>query len=162
MPMTKPQADAIAVLVHNLRTEWDTRGIMAALAKCAHQPAADVALASIRAAMDPGAKTPGVIPTDGPHWAERLAPREAPRPPRHDEQCPHHAGNYREGCHGCAADQKAGTDSPSRPMEQRRVTVLAGQVRQALRTATASKCSHGIVPPAVCNEPHDQPAEETT
>jgi phage tail protein X len=78
MTVTKHQAQMIANLASACRPtgarRWDTAGTMAALVKLHDRDLAEVVLATIRAAADRDAETPGVIPTPGSHWAERLAP----------------------------------------------------------------------------------------
>jgi hypothetical protein len=60
-------------------TAWDTAGITAALDKAKPMASpADLAVAAIRAAVDPGNRTPAVIGMAGPHWS---APPRTPRPP---------------------------------------------------------------------------------
>ena len=79
MTLSKEQAQALTRTVHLLRPAWNEQGIFAALSQVKDRDAFEVALAAIRAAKDPSAKTPGVIPA-GPHWNE-LAP-ETPKAPR--------------------------------------------------------------------------------
>lgn len=108
MPLTKPQAEALATLAALLRDDlanrtgcptWNQAGILAQLREVARFPAEDVALAVIRAAVDQGAHTPGVIPSlDGPHWREKLSTAHAPRNPLPHETCPEHEGQYRLSC----------------------------------------------------------------
>jgi len=66
--MSREQADAIAVLVHTLRPEWDVRGTMTALAQCREREPSAVAIAAVRAATTESNRTPAVIPLAGPHW----------------------------------------------------------------------------------------------
>ena len=80
MTISREQAQALTRLVHALRPAWNEEGIYAALGKLKARDPYDVALAAIRAAADKNAKTPGVIPTDGPHWNE--LPPTAPKTPR--------------------------------------------------------------------------------
>jgi len=157
MPLSKPQAQAIAHLVHQLRPEWSERGIMAQLGKLTTRRATDVALASIRAAADPEAKTPGVIPTPGSHWDEGVQ-YEASRLPKRDEECHIHPGSWRGNCHGCAADRLARTESPRRTGE--RVNGKAAEARALLRSALANCCPCGI-PPNLCNVHRPDTAEES-
>jgi hypothetical protein len=87
MPLTEQQARPLAALIHQLRPEWDEGGILKQLQKCAHLNPFDVSMAAVRAATDLGAKTPGVIPSDGPHWHERLSEQRVPRNPPFDQCC---------------------------------------------------------------------------
>ena len=85
--LTRDQAEALANLVHLLRPEWDRAGIFTALGHCRQRNELDVAMAAIRAAATPDLRTPGAIPSKGDHWAERLSPVVAPRPPKPAEAC---------------------------------------------------------------------------
>jgi hypothetical protein len=78
MTVTKDQAQMIAALATACRPNgarrWDHAGLMAALAKLTNRDLAEVIMATIRAARDRDCETPGVIPTNGSHWREQLAP----------------------------------------------------------------------------------------
>lgn len=78
MTVTKPQAQMLATLAAACRPNgarrWDTAGTMAAIEKVANRDLAEVILATVRAAADRDVESPGVIPTNGPHWREQLAP----------------------------------------------------------------------------------------
>lgn len=76
MPLTDQDIRALTFLAGRCRPpgapRWDEAGIAAAIAKVCHLHLADVALATIRAADDPHAKTPGVIANPAaPNWRER-------------------------------------------------------------------------------------------
>lgn len=92
MPVTPDQARAIAYLAVACRPDrastWDAAGVVAMIRRVADRDLAAVTLAVIRAAADPNANTPGVIPTDGPHWSERLAtPKWTPEVLAGTERC---------------------------------------------------------------------------
>ena len=88
MSLSKPQAQALAHLIHQLRPEWDEPGIMAQLAKVVSVNPFDTAMACIRAAANEAAKSPGVISvTTGEHWREKVSKSDAPYPPRREEAC---------------------------------------------------------------------------
>lgn len=88
--MNRPEADAIAVLVHQLRPDWDVRGVMAALGQCRDREPADVAIAAVKAASDRKNRTPAVIALAGPHWlsADRTTTQT---PPALNALCSRHA-----------------------------------------------------------------------
>lgn len=70
--ITDDQARALAQLVALLSGDkrWDVAGVRSALSKARHKaPAANLAIAAIRCATNPDAKTPAVIGMDGPHWS---------------------------------------------------------------------------------------------
>lgn len=111
--ITKPQAEALAALVHALRDSWDVAGIMAALAVAQTRgDAFAVAHAALYAAENTSARTPGVINFAGEHWTRGRA-LGADAPIRF-ERCPEpgHTSFPAHNCSACAAETR-GTDSPS-------------------------------------------------
>lgn len=86
MTMTKDQAQMLASLACAVRphgaTRWDEAGVIANIAKVKERSLADVVMAVMRAAADRKVASPGVIPTAGPHWNERLTEVTSPRPSR--------------------------------------------------------------------------------
>lgn len=108
MTIDRPTGETIARLMSHLRPEWDLPGCVAAVRTVARRHPGDVAMAAVRLAMTPEAKTPAVLGVlDGPHWREKVAPTAHRQPPRKHEQCRQHAGEWAESCRGCAADQLA-------------------------------------------------------
>ena len=153
MPLTLDQATPLAALLHKLRPEWDERGILKALEKCAGRNAFDVAMAALRATADMGAKTPGVIPSDGPHWRERLSENRSPRNPLPHEECSDHPGQYRLSCSGCRSEKLA----PVVPLQGQRIDrdAALALARANLAQSKAQLCSHGVRP-RLCKEAHDE------
>lgn len=91
MAIDEQQIRAIAFLAARCRPTgakpWDEPGIAANLRKVAHIDAAEVILATIRAAANRAAESPGVIPNlAGEHWREKVVERTQTAPKRH-EQC---------------------------------------------------------------------------
>ena len=88
--LTQTQGKALVQLVASLRRDWQPAGIEAAIRKATADGATgpDVCVAAVRAACDRDARTPGVIPSPGPHWqALRSGQRHAPITcPFHDDQ----------------------------------------------------------------------------
>ena len=78
---------AIAYLVNQIRPDWDTPGVMAALRRCADRDLAALVHAATWAANNPATHhTPAVIALDGPHW--RIQPDPDPQPePDHGPVC---------------------------------------------------------------------------
>lgn len=110
------QQRALAYLAARMRptgaSPWDEPGIVAALAKVQHLALPDVAMATIRAAANADAKTPGVIPNlAGEHWRERVTRSEVFRPPHRGEHC-HLCGKWREAC-VCSDGPTLRPDAPS-------------------------------------------------
>ena len=156
MPLTLQQARPLAALVHQLRPEWDERGVLTALERCAGRNPLDVAMAAIRAAADLGAHTPGVIPTDGPHWRERLSETRSPRNPLPHEECDSHPGQFRLSCSGCSANRKAKREA-DREAAHHQARVARSEsleaARRSIRQAVSGFCSHGV-DPRRCAERH--------
>jgi hypothetical protein len=82
MPVTDQQARAIAFLACAVRphgaSKWDEAGVLANVLKVRDRSLSSVVIATMQAAEDRGAQSPGVLPTAGPHWRN---PESAPRPP---------------------------------------------------------------------------------
>lgn len=105
--------DALVGLAQALRPDWDAPGIRAAIRSAygrPEQPSVPALVYAVaRIAADPTIATPTVLGMDGPHWQPRpLDEKPTPRPPRRDEACPDHPGQWRSNCHSCAADQLGG------------------------------------------------------
>jgi len=138
--ITRDQAHALAFLAAACRPTnaptWDQPGILAALRKVHDRPLAQIALATIRAAADPTAQTPGVIAaTESIHWQEKLAATTTPRPPRGDEQCPIHPGQWRDRCSGCRADKLTGTERVvDKPVRTEQAMEHIREARAGIRT----------------------------
>lgn len=115
--MEKRQGEAIAALMSALRADWDYPGCFAAVGAVKDRNPHDVAMAAVRLCATTEAKTPAVLKIDGPHWREKVAPSLALFPPRKDEACPKHPGEWPGTCRGCASDRIAGElgQRPPRP-----------------------------------------------
>lgn len=74
MTITDQQIRALTFLATACRPtgakRWDTDGTFANIAKVRERQLAEVVLATIRAASDRDVDSPGVIPSNGSHWAE--------------------------------------------------------------------------------------------
>jgi hypothetical protein len=169
MPLTKDQARLLVPLLIACRPigapVWDEQGVMAALSRVANRNIAEVIIAATRAAADREAKTPGVIPTNGPHWSSDAIPsaaKTANHPPKRDETCPHHPAYRATNCGGCLADQRAadGGDTPPRAWEPAESNAAA-LARAAYAQSRAQLCAHGV-PRLNCADHRDtHPTEET-
>jgi hypothetical protein len=82
IPITMTQAKTLAALLHELRPDWDERGLLAAIHGAKDRAGNfDLAIAAIRAAGQPTNRTPAIIGMEGPHWhPEQAAPEPAKRP----------------------------------------------------------------------------------
>lgn len=128
MTMTSKQGNALATLIHELRSDWGIPGIVAELRKAADRGTPfDVALAAIHAAQDEKNRTPAVIALPGPHWTKGKALGEAT--PIHYARCPviGHTSYAASNCGLCANDALDPTPTP-----QTRVGLDRERVRQIL------------------------------
>lgn len=79
--LTKAQAQQLAEFLHTIRRDWDPAGIVHALGVARGRGSVDaLAVAAVRAAVDPLNRTPAVIGRSGPHWVGAF--REVQGPPR--------------------------------------------------------------------------------
>ncbi|MFK5691309.1 hypothetical protein ACI3EY_16750 [Ornithinimicrobium sp. LYQ92] len=98
MKLTQSTGKALVQLVAHMRRDWQPAGIEAAIRKAAADaPAFDVCVAAVRAAADPEAKTPGLIPAPGPHWATTATGRRTP-----PTMCGVHPDHRAAFCPDCA------------------------------------------------------------
>jgi len=115
MPMTKSQGEALTALLHQLRKDWGLPGIAAAIRKASlGASAADVAVAACRCAADLTMRTPGLIPSPGPHWqgtpaGSRLAP----------VMCASHKDEKAGSCPQCWSERKPKPDDFKMPPRTR-------------------------------------------
>ena len=130
MNLDEHEIRALAFLAARRRpkgsSRWDEPGIVAAVSQVAHLDAGEVILATIRAAMNASAKTPGVIPVlSGEHWRDRKPTSEAPR----NVLAPHRCGVC-----GKAEDHALhANDHPFERLHEGAATVRVDELRAALR-----------------------------
>jgi len=77
MTIEQPQAEALANLLHQIRPDWAVPSMMTLLAR--HKDSHDLptlSLAAVKAANNPGNRTPAVIFMPGPHWTSEPAPQQ--------------------------------------------------------------------------------------
>lgn len=103
------ERDNLTRLVHSIRPDWDQRGILAALSKCQSFDKQDTIRAALAAAADPDVRTPGVIPKAGSHWdppgRTQSTSTRIRRPPKREQECEQHPGEWQDSCRCCAADR---------------------------------------------------------
>ena len=114
-PITKPQAEALAGILHQLRPEWGIPALMTLIGKNRDHPAAYplLVLAAVTAANrrnpdgTPMARTPAVIYQPGRHWDHPIGetPAYVPAGPA----CEDHPTFEAHNCRACWGDIKAGT-----------------------------------------------------
>lgn len=108
----KPQAEALAQLLALIRPgDWRPNQTLAVLAEHRETKIAfkDIAEAAVRAANDPGIKSPTGIFLPGRHWEFERHEVSLPKPP----PCPEHDWEPAHYCLACLSEVKAG----DRPLE---------------------------------------------
>lgn len=113
-PITKPQAEALAGILHQLRPEWGTPALMTLIGRHKDHPAQfpHLVQAAVTAATRKTpdgqyvARTPAVIYQPGKHWEQPVMEAGA-RPPAADP-CEDHIGKEAHNCASCWADVKVG------------------------------------------------------
>lgn len=157
MAFDKETGQAIATLMHRLRPDWDTPGCLAAVAKVNTLDPFNVAMAAIRLCGTPDAQTPMALATrDGQHWRERIATSAVRYPPRSDQACTKHPGEWPDNCRGCAGDRLAADTSDA--SNRGRTEGDVGRLRHLVNVATDGFCSHGVDPQR-CLEHRAKPDE---
>lgn len=114
-PITKPQAEALAGILHQLRPEWGVPALMTLIGRNLQHPATypQLTQAAVTAATrrNPDgahtARTPAVIYQPGKHW--EAPPGEAPATIPPGPPCADHPTFEAHNCRCCWADIKAGT-----------------------------------------------------
>lgn len=105
-PIRSQAEQALAALIHGIRPQWDTRGILAAIRQCAGRSLDQLAAAVLYAALVRKDQiSPACIALDGEHWdaLDRLTGKtQGPPTPRPTSGCPYHRGQPSE-CPECAA-----------------------------------------------------------
>lgn len=121
MMMNRPQAQALAALVHALRPDWDPAGIMAALRSASGLGEShEVAIAAVSAAAEKSNRTPAVIALDGLHW-RRAKPDATPTPgPGRRARCTVYGHEHYPApplCAGCRSEAlvNGATPAPREP-----------------------------------------------
>ena len=127
--LTHKQATTLAAFLAELRTDWDKAGIVSALGKARTiAPAADLAVAAIRAASTASNRTPSVIGMEGPHW------RSTETKPRHETPRQETCGTCYLARHQCEArwSEDHAFESLAHPDRRSDVSERVKQLRQAI------------------------------
>jgi hypothetical protein len=140
--MTYRQGQALASFLAELRGDWDRPGIEYALGKARGiAPAADLAVAAIKAAALGSNRTPSIIAMEGPHW------RGSESKPRYEQP------EKSQTCSTCyqrrdVCRSRWAGDHDFEPLSQvRRAHETAlDQARAELAAAKAGLCACGVVP----------------
>lgn len=144
--ITDDQARALAQLVALLSGDkrWDIAGVRSALSKARHKaPGPDLAIAAIRCATNPEAKTPAVIGMDGPHWSTGSSVTTSDH--RYARcQKPGHQSYAAWNCAACRSERIAADDNRDDTLaidpDQLDVTLRGARVvRQAIANARTTR-----------------------
>ena len=115
---------------HNAPT-WDVAGTRALIERCCGNWSLDVATLHVLAhARDPKAKTPGVITGTAPSTEPQKTPRY---PPKRDQECPGHPGEWPDSCRICRAPVVADETPGDRNLRPGRTTDTTERVAELRR-----------------------------
>jgi len=107
-------ARATAELVQALRPDWTVAAVLSVLENAPRRGGSigDLAVAAVRAAIDPDTRVPAVIGADGPHWSHVARPVGA-----REMRCPKpgHGSYPAHNCGACRVD----SFGPSEPVLKR-------------------------------------------
>ena len=143
--LTDTQISNLAAAAHSLRPDWPLKSLTTFIANNLQARAyRDVAVALAWVGADEKTQTPKRVLSAGPWWKSGGEESTWVRPPRKDESCPLHPGNYATACHGCRADQLAGDRTLPPELRRPDASNHAQRARAEVRAATARCCSHGI------------------
>lgn len=149
MPTTDQDARALTYLAKRLREEtygantWDEAGIYAVIKQLIGRNLPTTVEQIARHASDAEAKTPGAI--NRPFLPE--PPKAGPNyPPKREQECAHHPGQWATSCHGCQADKLAGETRPAQPADPRRPDGSEHLKQARAQLAALRLCTHGIDP----------------
>lgn len=146
MPTSRDDAEALALLTKHARphgaSQWDTPGILSAIAQVHHLDLAEVMKACARAAQDRNLRTPAAIgDVRSSAWRERVADVVTSTRP---QICRTHGTQHRGPvCPSCKADE-LGADGPATPARPARglpadqVHDVVDELRDHLHTASTS------------------------
>ncbi|MDA8439383.1 MAG: hypothetical protein M0Z51_11075 [Propionibacterium sp.] len=134
--MDRPQAQALAALVHALRPEWEPAGIMTALATARDRgDVFEVAQAAIYAASVKANRTPAVIPLAGEHWTRGRALGASGTTDVRFERCdkPGHKSFPAANCSACRSEDIAseGTRTDPRHTDPEHLAIYERGARRA-------------------------------
>lgn len=112
--ITKPQAEALAGILHQLRPEWGIPALITLIGRNLTHPAtfAQLTQAAVAAATrrnpdgTPTARTPAVVYQPGRHWDQPVQETGAHVPP--GPPCEDHPTFEAHNCGACWGDIKAG------------------------------------------------------
>ena len=124
--MNEHEAERIAKAINVLRPDWPTKSLLTLMSRdeLARRPRRDVLVTLAWVASETNSATPARVLEAGPWWKAVVA-EEAPserrdriHPPRRDQECTTHAGEWAERCRACATEGREAPyddEPPERP-----------------------------------------------
>lgn len=125
-PSRSQAENALAALVHCIRPDWSTPGILRFLRDQPTRPLDQLAAAALWATTRRDQTSPHLIGEDeGSAWDRLTGKLTGPPTPAPTRGCPYHAGQPRD-CPLCAADRREAADPA-------RTSVHIATIRQTIR-----------------------------
>lgn len=132
MAVDDQELRAIAFLAQRIRRStsgagpWDDEGLISNLRKIQNRNLHHVIEHVIRHAADPKAKNPGVLAGSFTPGPPEMKPGRA-EPPRREDECQMHPGQWANNCGGCRADELAALDEGESAPSRRRSRPVPAQ-----------------------------------
>lgn len=143
--MNENEKARIAAATSALRPDWPATSIRTLLDRpeLQRRTRRDMAVALTWVACESTTKTPARVLEAGPWWQAALdSTNPMRRPPRIDEECRTHPGEFSGSCRCCASEQKADVEDhgpADRPTPTTRTAEHVAAIRAQLRGATTEE-----------------------
>lgn len=126
-PSRSTAEQAMAALIHALRPDWATPGILAAIRRDPDRPLDQLAAAAIYATTRRDQHSPHLINVDdGEAWDRLLGKHIGPQTPQPTRGCPYHPGQSR-ACPECAEHASTASKRAADHIAQIRATIRANR-----------------------------------
>lgn len=136
IPSRSTAEQALAALVHALRPDWDTPGILAVIRRDPARPLDQIAAAAIYATTRRDQYAPHLIGEDDGEALDRLLGKHhGPPTPQPTRGCWYHPGQPRE-CPDCATETRTTSKRAADHIAQIRATIRANRPLDHMNQAT--------------------------
>lgn len=140
--MNENETDRIAAMANALRPDWPVASLRALLRRptLANKTRRDMAVALAWVACESETKTPARVAEAGPWWNATAVDSDGAaryQPPKADQACGKHPGEWRERCRSCAADRLAPVEEDDGEVTSREQAIALARAQLTARKAAA-------------------------
>lgn len=141
--LTTGEIDRIAHAINALRPDWPVASLRTLIERpdLRNKSRCSVVVALAWVAADSASASPGRVIEAGPWWRAAAVEdkHDAGRfPPRRDQSCPQHPGEWPETCRCCASETLADTGDDPRPPRPPAVPDVSARIAALKATARAA------------------------